>query len=94
MTVPSNKDILFMQLVMQNQQLALMAMGKITNPELQGIDVNLDLAKMVIDTLDMLVEKTKGNLSDYEDKYLKDTIKELKLEYVNELDKNQGNTNA
>jgi len=94
MTVPGNKDILFMQLVMQNQQLALMAMGKITNPELQGIDVNLDLAKMVIDTLDMLIEKTKGNLSDYEDKYLQDTIKELKLEYVNELDKNQGNTNA
>lgn len=92
MTIPNNKDILFMQLVMQNQQLALMAMGKISNPEIQGIEKNLDLAKMVIDTLDMLVEKTKGNLSDYEDKYLNDTIKELKLEYVNELNNDKGNT--
>ena len=36
-----NHPILFMQLVMQNQQIAMMAMGKIKNPVTDKIDRNL-----------------------------------------------------
>jgi len=83
----ANHNILFMQLVIQNQQIAMMAMGKIKNPVTDKIERNLEHAKIYIDTLDMLVAKTKGNLSEYEEKFLTETLKELKLNYVDEVDK-------
>jgi hypothetical protein len=76
-----------MQLIMQNQQIAMMAMGKIKNPVSDKIEKNLEHAKIYIDTLDMLLVKTKGNLSEYEEKFLTETLKELKLNYVDEIDK-------
>ncbi len=84
-----NNQLLFMQLVMQNQQIAMMAMGKIKNPVSNNIDRNLDYAKVSIDTLDMLAVKTKGNLSEYEEKYLTEVLNELKLNYVEELNKDK-----
>ncbi len=87
MNQANNKEFLFMQLVMQNQQIALMSMGKLENPVTEKMEKNLEYAKIAIDTLDMLLEKTKGNLSDYEDKFLNETLKELKLNYVAEIGK-------
>jgi len=84
-----NHQLLFMQLVMQNQQIAMMAMGKIKNPVTNRIERNLDYAKVSIDTLDMIKAKTKGNLSDYEEKFLIEALKDLKLNYVSELDKDK-----
>ena len=37
----------------------------------------------------MLQSKTKGNLSDYEEKFLTETLKDLKLNYVDEVDKDK-----
>ena len=88
MTDP-NHNILFMQLIIQNQQIAMMGMGKIKNPVTDKIDRNLEHAKLYIDTLDMLQAKTKGNLSEYEEKLLTETLKELKLNYVDEVDKDK-----
>jgi len=88
MTDP-NHNILFMQLIIQNQQIAMMAMGKIKNPVTDKIDRNLEHAKIYIDTLDMLLAKTKGNLSEYEEKFLTETLKELKLNYIDEIDKDK-----
>jgi len=88
MTDP-NHNILFMQLIIQNQQIAMMAMGKIKNPVTDKIERNLEHAKIYIDTLDMLLAKTKGNLSEYEEKFLNETLKDLKLNYVDEMDKDK-----
>ena len=88
----ANHNILFMQLIIQNQQIAMMAMGKIKNPVTDKIERNLEHAKVYIDTLDMLLAKTKGNLSDYEEKFLAETLKELKLNYVDEVDKDKKQT--
>ena len=85
----ANHNILFMQLVIQNQQIAMMAMGKIKNPVTDKIERNLEHAKIYIDSLDMLMAKTKGNLSEYEEKFLTETLKELKLNYVDEIDKDK-----
>jgi hypothetical protein len=82
-------ELLFMQLVMQNQQIAMMSMGKLKHPVSDKIERNLELAKISIDTLDMLKLKTKGNLSSYEEKYLDEVIRELKLNYVDEVNKDQ-----
>ena len=84
-----NHQILFMQLVMQNQQIAMMAMGKIKNPVTDKIDRNLEYAKISIDTLDMLLVRTKGNLTEYEDKFLTEALKDLKLNYVDEVEKDK-----
>lgn len=85
----ANHNILFMQLVIQNQQIAMMAMGKIKNPVTDKIERNLEHAQVYIDSLDMLLAKTKGNLSEYEEKFLTETLKELKLNYVDEVDKDK-----
>jgi hypothetical protein len=85
----ANHNILFMQLIIQNQQIAMMSMGKIKNPVTDRIDRNLEHAKIYIDTLDMLLAKTKGNLSEYEEKFLTETLKDLKLNYVDEIDKDK-----
>ncbi len=83
----NSNELLFMQLVMQNQQIAMMSLGRISNPVTNKTEVNLDYAKMAIDTLDMLKERTRGNLSKYEEQFLDETLKELKLIYVAENDK-------
>jgi len=85
----STNEILFMQLVMQNQQIAIMSMGKLKHPVTDKIERNLELAKVSIDTLDMLKVKTKGNLSEYEGKFLDEVIRELKLNYIEEVNKDQ-----
>ena len=85
----NTNELLFMQLVLQNQQLAMMSMGKLKNPVTDKIDRNLEFAKISIDSLDMLAAKTKGNLSEYEEKFLTEVIKELKLNYVDEVNKDQ-----
>ena len=86
-----NTAQLFIQLVMQNQQMAMISLGKIKNPVSDTLDINLEYAKLSIDTLDMLVQKTKGNLSEYEEKFLTETINQLKIFYVEE---SGGETNA
>ena len=37
----------------------------------------------------MIAAKTKGNLSEYEDKFLNEVIKDLKLNYVDEVSKDK-----
>ena len=85
----ANHNILFMQLIIQNQQIAMMSMGKIKNPVTDRIERNLEHAKIYIDSLDMLLAKTKGNLSEYEEKFLIETLKDLKLNYVDEVDRDK-----
>jgi hypothetical protein len=75
---------LFMQLVIQNQQMAMISLGKVNNPVSDTLDKNLEYAKLSIDTLDMLAQKTKGNLSEYEEKLLAETVNQLKIIYVEE----------
>ena len=89
MEQPNINELLFMQLVMQNQQIAMMSMGKLKHPVTDKIERNLDLAKVSIDTLDMIKIKTKGNLSANEEKFLDEVIRELKLNYVDEVNKDE-----
>jgi len=68
---------------------AMQHMGKTKNPLSDKIERSLDQAQFVIDTLDALSSKTKGNLSDDESRFLANIIKELKLNYVEELGKDE-----
>jgi len=78
---------LFMTLVINFQTAAFQQMGKIKNPLTDKIERDLNQAKISIDMLDMLEAKTKNNLSDEEEKFLERVVSELKLNYVDELNK-------
>ncbi len=62
----------------------MIGLGKIPNPATNEIEKNLDQAKFSIDTLVLLEEKTKGNLTDDEERFLKNTIGTLQMNYVQE----------
>ena len=77
---------LFLQLVLQNQQMALISMGKTTSPVSKKVEKNMSYAKVSIDTLEVLREKTKGNLTKIEEQYLNDMITQLKIDYANAVE--------
>lgn len=80
---------LFFSLVMTFQAAAMQQMGKLKNPISDKIERDLQQAQLSIDILDMLEEKTHGNLSEDETKLLKGIMQELKLNYVDEMSKEQ-----
>ena len=63
---------------------ALQNLGAIPDEQKEGQDgcVNLGLAKQTIDILEMLEAKTKGNLSDEENKLLTNLLYDLRMRYV------------
>ena len=70
---------------------ALIFMGEIPNPITQQTEKNLAQSKFLIDTLVILREKTKGNLTEQEDRLLNGSIYELQVKFIEILEKEQGN---
>ena len=52
------------------------------NPETDEVVVNLPLVKRIIDSIEMLEEKTKGNLTAPESNFLSNTLYELRMGYI------------
>ena len=84
----SKKEQLFMYLVGTFQSSAWIALGKIKNPMTEKSKVNMEQASFYIDLLDMMFEKTNGNLTDYEEQMLINTVSELKMNLIDEKNKN------
>lgn len=61
---------------------ALIKLGAAEDPILKKIDEDIDLAKRLIDILDLLKEKTKGNLKPEEEQLLSNGLHQLKLIYM------------
>jgi len=62
---------------------AMVHMGLVPDPEGAGREpVNLLLAQQAIDTLEMIQEKTRGNLDPEETKLLQSVLYELRMGYV------------
>src|SRR6266851_4294807 len=72
----------FIEFVMMHAQNAALFLGQIPNPKTGEGEVNLELAKMFIDQLAMIQEKTRGNLSGEEAAVLGNTISNLQMVYV------------
>ncbi|NIM19020.1 MAG: DUF1844 domain-containing protein [Candidatus Latescibacteria bacterium] len=79
------RDVLFIHLVTMFHVAAMQQLGKVMNPVTQKIERDLDQAKFAIDTLDMVKEKTKGNLSKEEEDFLNKTLFELHMNYLDEI---------
>ena len=72
----------FVEFVMMHAQNAALFLGQIPNPKTGEGEVNLELAKMFIDQLAMMQEKTRGNLTNEESTVLRNAISNLQMAYV------------
>lgn len=72
----------FLTLVQMFQMEGMVALGKMLNPATNELTPNKDHARYVIDILEVLKEKTAGNLSDTDQKFLDQTVSTLKLNFV------------
>ncbi len=68
---------------------AMIFLGEIPNPMSGQTEKNLRQAKFIIDTLVMMKEKTKGNLTDQENAFLEGTLYELQMKFVEILQKGE-----
>jgi len=69
---------------------SMMALGDLENPVTHKKEANLQNAKMLIDTLEMLKEKTKNNLSKDEDETMSSILYDLRMRYVAKVNKPEG----
>jgi Domain of unknown function (DUF1844) len=72
----------FIEFVVMQAQNAALFLGQIPNPKTGDPEVNLDLARMFIDQLEMIQEKTRGNLTNEEATVLRNTLSNLQMAYV------------
>src|ERR1044071_8114872 len=72
----------FIEFVMMQAQNAALFLGQIPNPKTGEGEVNLELARMFIDQLAMIQEKTRGNLTNEEDTVLRNTLSNLQMVFV------------
>jgi hypothetical protein len=75
----------FLALVSGLSSTVMQHLGKVINPLTGQVERDLQAAKGTIDLLVMLKEKTKGNLSDRENRTLNALLSSLQLNYVDEL---------
>jgi len=61
---------------------ALMSLGELENPLTRRRELDLPQAQQTIDLLELLQEKTKGNLSPQEENFLTNVLHDLRLRYV------------
>lgn len=72
----------FVQFVMIHTQNILYLLGRIPGPDGEGLPPNLEAAKMLIDQLEMIQEKTKGNLASQEIQILENALTNVRLAFV------------
>lgn len=72
----------FIELVMMQAQQAAMFLGHVPNPQTGQPEVNLEFARMFIDQIEMLQEKTRGNLSNEETQMLTSVLSDLRLAFL------------
>ncbi len=78
--IPPDADFKFFATTLALQ--ASIALGHMANPETQKTQKDPVQAKFIIDTLGMLQEKTKGNLTPEEAKLLENLLYELRMAYL------------
>ncbi len=82
----------FIEFVLMQSQNAAFFLGQMPNPQTGKAEVNLEMAKLFIDQLEMIQEKTRGNLSNEESEVLNNALTNLRMAYVNAKQGESGNT--
>lgn len=72
----------FIEFVMMQAQNAALFLGQIPNPQTGKAEVNLEVARMFIDQLAMIQEKTRGNLTNDESTVIRNALSSLQMAFV------------
>lgn len=72
----------FSSLILPFYTEALIKLGLSKDPISEKQEGNLELVKRLIDLLDLLKNRTKGNLEPEEEKFLSSCLQQLKLSYM------------
>jgi len=65
---------------------ALVQLGLVEDPVAGQVRENIELAKRNIDLLDLLKDRTKGNLEPDEERFLEGVLDQLKMAYLKKAD--------
>src|SRR5919198_3024288 len=84
----------FIEFVMMHAQNAALFLGQIPNPRTGQGEVNLELAKLFVDQLAMIQEKTRGNLTSEEAAVLRNTLSNLQMAYMEVAQQQSGSQAA
>ena len=75
----------FIEFVMMQAQQASLFLGRIPSPQSGKTEILLEPAKLFIDHLEMIREKTRGNLTNEEKEILNSVLSDLEMAYVQAL---------
>lgn len=75
-------EVSFISFVLSLSTSALIHLGEIEDPVTQKTEKRLPHAKQTIDLLALLQEKTKGNLTQQEEKVIENILYDLRMRYV------------
>lgn len=79
---PPLPEVNFNSLIFSLSSSALFHLGEIGDPQTGEKKKDLPLARHAIDTIDMLEEKTKGNLTEEEARFIENVLTDLRWRYV------------
>jgi len=80
-------EVTFPAFIMSLNTSALYHLGEISDPATGKRIVDLDLAKHAIDTLVLMQNRTKGNLTEDEAELLKNMLYDIKIRFVKAIKK-------
>jgi hypothetical protein len=80
-------EINFSTFVISLSTQALVHLGEIPNPVSGKLEVDVPVAKQMIDILAMLKDKTRNNLNASEDRLIEDVLFDLRMKYVEAVKK-------
>ncbi|CAN5224533.1 hypothetical protein BH23BAC3_BH23BAC3_25030 [soil metagenome] len=88
------QQLLFVMLIQQHEQIAMMGLGKTKNPQTGKAERDLKSARYAIDTIVMLEKYTKGNLPKEISGYITETLNKLRLSFAEEKKKENKGSDA
>ncbi|MEZ5405141.1 MAG: DUF1844 domain-containing protein [Verrucomicrobiia bacterium] len=81
-TASSKMQSRFIEFVLMHAQNILFLLGRIPTPDGGQPQVNLELARIFIDQLEMIQSKTQGNLTPQESEVLQNALANVRLAFV------------
>lgn len=72
----------FISVLFSYIHVALISLGEMEDPIQKKASENLEQARQMIDILDLMQHKTKGNLTEQESQYLESALYDLRMRYM------------
>ncbi len=82
-----NTRAFFMAFIQQQEFVGLLGLGKLADPTTGKAEVDLDKTRYAIGMLEMMEERTTGNLAEEESRQLRHTLTSLRINFVEEAER-------